>query len=280
MKIIKILSIALLAYVLGGCNPKQQEFQGYIEGYYTYISPNFSGILQQLLVARGTFIKAGTPLFILEQQPESADVKQIQGQLTQAQAQKKQNAAALSLTEITLQRQKALYLKNATSKESVDIAESNFNQAVSQVAAADANIIALQAALEKAIWAKGKKTVFSPIPAFVFDTFYTPGELVEAGQPILALLASENIYALFYVPESVLGKIKMGQNVQVRCDSCPESITAKISYISPQAEYTPPVIFSQESKDKLVYRIEAYPETKDAYKFHPGQPVLVTIQYE
>lgn len=272
-----VIILSILVFLVSGCTQQNYQQQGYVEAQFTYISPNFSGVLQQLLVTRGTMVKDGAPLFTLEEQPESSEVKQIAGQLEQAKAQKVQNQAALTLAEISLQRQQTLYPKRATSKEAVDIAQSNFDQATATLAASNANIIALQASLEKAQWSKGKKTLLAPTDALVFDTFYTPGELIEAGQPVVALLVAANIYIVFYLPESNLGGIKLGQKVQISCDGCPEIIIAEIGYISPQAEYTPPVIFSRETRDKLVYRIEAYVNEADAYKLHPGQPVTVKL---
>lgn len=268
----------LLVFLIGGCNQNNHlEQQGYVEGEFTYISPNFTGVLLNLQAARGTFIKTGAPLVTLEQQPESFNVQQVSGQLAQAKAQKAQSEAALTLATIELQRQKYLLTKNATSKELVDTAQSTFDQNKAAVLAVEGNIIAIQASLENSRWTLGKKTIYSPVDALVFDTYYTPGELIQAGQPIVSLLMRDWIYVVFYIPETYLGKIKLGQNVLVSCDNCSEAISAQITYISVQAEYTPPVIFSQETRDKLVYRVEAYPMPKDAYKIHPGQPVTVKI---
>lgn len=91
------------------------------------------------------------------------------------------------------------------------------------------------------------------------------------------MLPPQNIKVRFFVGESVLGALKLGAPVSVRCDGCAAPIPAMIAFISPQAEYTPPVIYSRETRTKLVYLIEARSTPDDAVKLHPGQPVEVTL---
>src|SRR6185312_12203386 len=203
------------------------------------------------------------PLFVLEEQPES-DV------VIQAQAQKNQSMADLSLAALTLKRQQFLLRKGAVQQETVDTALTQFQKAQAQFSAA-------QGALAQAQWSRKQKTLFSPKDAIVFDTYFLPGELVPATQPVLSLLAPEDIKIIFFVPETQLSTISLGKPIQISCDSCKAIIMAKINFISPQAEYTPPVIYSEKDRAKLVYRVEATPAIPDAIKLHPGQPV--TIRY-
>ena len=112
----------------------------------------------------------------------------------------------------------------------------------------------------------------------MIDTFYLPGELVPAGRPVLSLLSPEQIKIIFFIPQSYLSQLKLAQLVTVTCDNCVSPIKAKIDFIAPQAEYTPPVIYSDALRSKLVYRIEAAPNLNEAIKLHPGQPVNVLIQ--
>ena len=111
----------------------------------------------------------------------------------------------------------------------------------------------------------------------VNDTNYVVGEWVPAGSPVVSLLPAQNIKVRFFVAESMLGAVKVGQTINVRCDGCAAPLAAQVTFISPQAEYTPPVIYSRESRTKLVYLIEARTEPEDAVKLHPGQPVDVTF---
>jgi HlyD family secretion protein len=117
----------------------------------------------------------------------------------------------------------------------------------------------------------------APRDGQVTDTLYVQGEWVPAGSPVVALLPPANIKVRFFVPEKILGSVKTGQAVSVRCDGCEKPISAHISYISPQAEYTPPVIYSRENRAKLVFLVEARPAPVEAAELHPGQPVEVTF---
>jgi HlyD family secretion protein len=94
---------------------------------------------------------------------------------------------------------------------------------------------------------------------------------------VVAILPPENVKARFFVPETKLGAVRIGQPVQLRCDGCAAPIAAKVTYIAPQAEFTPPVIFSKDSRARLVFLVEARPSREDATKLHPGQPLDVTL---
>lgn len=238
-----------LAIILLTACGRQYEEQGYVEGRFRYIAPNYSGILKELLVQRGAQVQAGQTLFVLDPQPESDALKQAE--------------AKLELAKITLERRQSLIAKHAVQQEALDTALSDYKQA--------------EAALMQAQWSQKQKTMSAPNAAFVFDTYFLPGELVPAGKPVLSLLAPQDIKVVFFVPEPELGSIQIGQKIVVNCDGC-KSVNAKISFISPQAEYTPPVIYSEDRRAKLVYRIEALPaKLEDAVKLHPGQPVKVRV---
>ena len=112
--------------------------------------------------------------------------------------------------------------------------------------------------------------------AIVFDTYYRLGEYTEANKAIISLLAPTDIKAIFYVPESILGTLQINDAVSVNCDGCINPYTGHISFISPAAEYTPPIIYSNETNPKLIYRIEAAFSPQDAVHLHPGQPISVS----
>jgi HlyD family secretion protein len=103
--------------------------------------------------------------------------------------------------------------------------------------------------------------------------FFRQGEYVQAGQPVVALLPPANIKLRFFVPESELAALKLGQAIRVRCDGCGAPVVATLSHIASQAEYTPPVIYSNSQRARLVFMVEAKPEPADAARLHPGQPV-------
>ena len=245
------------------CSDTQNVLSGYIEGAYTYISSAVGGTLFKLVVSRGQPIKKSDLLYVLDPEPEQDEARAAEADIANIQAQ-------VVLDKLELKRQKSLYPKGATTQEAVDRAQANYTSSLNQLAAN-------QSKLAQVNWNLSQKTMYAPVSGIVFDTFHVLGEMIEATHPVLALLAPQNIHVLFYIPESQLSQIKLGQNITFTCDHCPKKISAKISYISPQAEYTPPVIYSKNTRYKLVYLVRADLPPERAMQFHPGQPISVYL---
>lgn len=251
--------------------------QGYIEGRYTYIATSVSGVLKQLMVQRGMQVKQGQILFLLEEQPESDAYKAAVETLKQSIAARDAIAANLTYANITYERYKILVPKNAIERARLDNAKSEYEALLAQFNQATANIAENTATLAKTKWIKDQKIITAPVNAIVFDTYYRIGEYTEANKAILSLLAPADIKAIFYVNEYVMGGLRLGDKVAIQCDGCTKKYAGNISFISPTAEYTPPLIYSKETSYKLVFRIEAAVNPNDAYALHPGQPIIVTF---
>ena len=134
-----------------------------------------------------------------------------------------------------------------------------------------------QAKLDQAHWDLDQKSQAAPADGFVFDTLYRVGEWVAAGQPVVSLLPPANVEIRFFVPETVVGQLSKGDEVRAFIDGTSTPVTTKIYYISPSAEYTPPVIYSSQSRAKLVFMVKARPSPEDGARLHPGQPVDVIV---
>ena len=223
-------------------------------------------------------------------------------ELDAIQAQEAQAAAARELSQRQLKQQEALHAKGFMSAASLDEARSNHNRDIARVAeteaqirlarmaigrdkeiaAAQADVESARAVLAQSNWRLAQRAVSfdaaAPAKALVHDTFYSEGEWVAAGNPVVSLLPPANLKLRFFVPETAVGGLKVGQQVRASCDGCSAPILAKISYISRQAEFTPPVIYSREQRAKLVFLVEAKPEPADALRLKPGQPLDVFLQ--
>jgi HlyD family secretion protein len=147
-----------------------------------------------------------------------------------------------------------------------------------QIKAQQNQVAADTAALANAKWKLDQKQITSPRQGLVFDTLYREGEWVAAGNPVVQLLPPENLEVRFFVPEPVMGKLRVGQPLHVGCDGCAGDTGATITFISPDNEYTPPVIYSNENRSKLVYMVIARPNDAKARTLHPGQPVEITLE--
>jgi HlyD family secretion protein len=308
-----IMVIALA--ILIGCNKAPSDLvQGYVEGEYVYVASPYGGALATLSVRRGTQVVAGDALFTLEHISEKAVRDEAERKLSQAranlqdrrkgkrpseiaslQAQLQQAQAALQLSLREMARQEGLAaVPGAAVELEVDRARSardQNQQRVSQleadlrtallgsrrdqVVAAEAEVRAKEAALAKAEWDFAQKRQAAPKSGFVFDTLYREGEWVPAGRPVVVLLPPDHIKVRAFVSQVKLGSIKLGDPVHVTVDGVPGSISGQVSYMSPKAEYTPPMLYSQGSRDKLVFMIEVLFDQTIAMNLHPGQPVDV-----
>jgi HlyD family secretion protein len=289
--------------------------QGYVEGEFVYVASPLAGALQTLGVSRGAQVQAGDYLFELDREPEKTardeaaqklavgranweDAKKGKrpSEIDSLTAQLRQARAALVLSESSLARHEELIRSGGTSKEDLDRARSardQDRQRVAQleadlqtarlgsrddlIAAAEANVRALEAALAKAEWNLAQKRQIAPQAGLVYDTLFREGEWVAAGRPVVVLLPPPNIKVRAFVPEARIGAIQVGQDLRVTVDGVPEPYLGKVTYISPRAEYTPPVIYSQESRGKLVFMIELRFDPETAARLHPGQPVDVDL---
>ena len=317
MKVFLNLNLfVVMAGLLAGCakNPPN-NFQGYLEGEYVYLAAPLSGALTNLAVARGDAVKTGQLLFELERQSEAAALTQAEKNLAQAQAQLddlikgkrpteiaslaaqlQQAQANLRLANDDLARREKLGDAHVISKEELDQAHAQHDASQAQVDqlasdletaklggredaihAARAAVESQDAALTKARWAFDQKQQFAPANATVHDTLYRQGEFVAAGNPVVVLLPPANLKVRFFVPQDKLPQLKVGETVSVKCDGAAHAFSATVNYISTQAEYTPPVIFSRETRANLVFMIEAKFSPADAAELRPGQPVDVQL---
>jgi HlyD family secretion protein len=139
-------------------------------------------------------------------------------------------------------------------------------------------IQAQRAQLASAQWRQAQTHQHAPVSGTVFDLLYRPGERVPANAPVVALLPDNGLKLRFYVPQAALPQLQLGQTVTVHCDGCPAGLQAQVAFISPQAEYTPPVIYSNENRQKLVFLVEAKPIRNTAQQLKPGQPIDIHLR--
>jgi HlyD family secretion protein len=259
-----MLTIFLCSIGIVSCSDQQNTpLSGYIEGEYTYIASGIAGTLFTLDVTRGQQVQKNTLLFTLDPEPDKAAMEAINANVQQLEAE-------VQLAAVVLRRYKDLLVHHAADQNTVDEKQTDFDSKSKQLEAAKKN-------LAEAAWGYHQKIVYAPIAGLVYDTYYRIGEKVGANQPVLAILAPYNIKVLFYIPEKALSTIHLGQKIMFSCDGCKNKTTATISYISPEAEYTPPIIYSQDTRYKLVYLVRASLSEKEAVTFHPGQPLDIFL---
>ena len=289
--------------------------QGYVEGEYVRVAAPFAGTLVSLDAQRGAQVDTGAPLFALEAGSEDAAKREAEERLRKAgaqlddlrkgkrpteigasRAQLEQAQVAANLSEREWRRQLDLVSKGFVSQSAADnaratrdaerkkveqmendLATTMAGARPDEIRAAEAEAAAARQSLAQADWKLRQKSVTATVAGTVIDTLFVRGEWVPAGAPVVSLLPAGNVKVRFFVPESRLGAVKVGQKVSLSCDGCGNAIDASISFIAPQAEFTPPVIYSKDNRTKLVFLAEAKPAAQDASKLHPGQPVDVRL---
>ena len=290
------------------------SWQGYAEADYIKIGPTQQGLLTAVAVARGDQVATGALLFTQDDTADRAARDQAARQLVQAEEQLANLEAAGKATEILqaeanladaratlgrskadLQRGESLLEHGIVSVQTIDQRRAEFRSAQAKVEAAEAAlaqrstsvgregeikaqraaVAAARAAVEMAEWRLEQRRVVAPVAGRIADVLARPGETMAAGAPVVSLLPPQNILVRFFVPEVALSSVHRGDQLALLCDGCPRDLAATISFVSPQAEYTPPVIYSQSSRAKLVYLIEARPSPVQAALLNPGQPIEV-----
>lgn len=256
--------IALAGLALAGCfSPNTgTNFTGYIEGEFVLVGPDDGGRLTTLSVAEGDTIRSGEPLFALDAMTEKAALNAARAKLEQAEA-------SLKLSKVGLERAEQLLKRGVVAQSRLDDARSAYDRDKAAVTAARAEV-------EDAETRLARRRIAAPVTGAVQEVYFRPGEYVSAGQSIVALLPPGNVKVRFYVPEPARAAMRTGEKVLVGCDGCAAGLSARISFVSREAEYAPPVIFSREERRKLVYMVEAVPEG-EARKIPVGQPVTVSI---
>jgi HlyD family secretion protein len=227
--------------------PVEPIYQGWVEANFVFIGPDESGRVEKLFVREGDVVAEGASLFTVDADLQKAAVLQ--------------NKATLANARETFNRAQQLLKSGSGTKKDFDAAQAAFTEA-------EARLNSLQTRLARRI-------VFSPAGGTIQQVYFRPGEVVAAGRPVVSLLPPGNIKLRFFVPEAMLPQIRLGDAVRVKCDGCTADISARISFISETAEYTPPVIYSLEERAKLVFLVEARPELPDSVRV--GQPIRVTI---
>jgi len=240
-----LAAIALCAVVAACTEQTGSGYQGWVEADLIFVSPDEAGRVVRLSVREGDTITAAAPLYGLDDDLQKADLNQSSASLANAQ-QTFDRAQALSRTGSGTQ--------------------ANLDSAVSTLRIAEARVNTSQTRL-------ARRSGAAPVSGTVHQIYFREGEMVPQQRPVLSILPPGNMKVRFFVPETALARLAVGQDVRVACDGCASDLTAKIYYIATTAEYTPPVIYSQEERHKLVYLVQARPNKPDLLRV--GQPVSV-----
>jgi HlyD family secretion protein len=246
MRFFHVIVLAMAAAILTACGKTGDPgFQGWVEADLIFVSPDESGRLDSLSVREGDQVETGAPVFTLDPVLQQADVDMAR--------------ASVANAKVTFDRASSLLRTSSGTQKAVDDAEAVIRTEMARLNAAETRLT--------------RRKLASPVNGSVQEIYYRPGEYVAAGRPVVSLLPPDNIKIRFFVPETVLPKISLGQPVTIHCDGSDADVPARVTYISRTSEFTPPVIYSLEERSKLVYLVEA--RTGAPAQLRVGQPVDV-----
>jgi HlyD family secretion protein len=242
--------LLLAGLALAGCNKASDTgFQGWVEADLIFVSPDEAGRVETLAVREGDAVTKGMPLFAVDAELQQADVAVAQAAVVNARQ--------------AYERAQTLLKTSAGTQKTLEDAEAGLRTAEARLRSAQTRL--------------NRRKMASPVAGTVEQIYYRPGETVPAGRPVVALLPPGNYKIRFFVPEGMLPKLALGDNVNVHCDGCRADIPARITFIARSSEFTPPVIYSTEERSKLVFLIEA--RTDNPQGLRVGQPVSVMLPH-
>jgi HlyD family secretion protein len=238
------------AVAMGTWQAKPTEpptFQGWVEADFVFVGPDEPGRVETLSVREGDTVTPGAPLFTVDSDLQKAAVQQDEATLANAQQ--------------TFNRAQELLKTGVGSRKDYDNARATLHEAEARLSSARTRLT--------------RRNVFAPADATVQQIYFRPGEVIPSGRPVISLLPPGNVKVRFFVPQAMVPQIARGDTIMVTCDGCASAISARISFISKKAEYTPPVVYSLEERAKLVFLIEARPDQPELMRV--GQPLRVAL---
>lgn len=310
----KLFWLLLCIFLLQGCGRSEHHYQGYVESDTIYLAQPFAGFLKHRYVHRGEKVKKDQLLFEIDPYPEVYELNHANAALAQGEeilsdlqkprrvpeldaikAQLKEIDAEIALATLRLKRNQILLNKKVIPPDTLDAAQAHLDEQLATKMQYEANLAlgslgarenqidaqiqankGLKANVEQAQWSLTQKKILAPADGFIFDVFYREGEFVTAAAPVASLLARQDIYIEFFVPLRDLHDLKIGKEITYQYLNQSKKLQACVAYVSPKAEYMPPLVYSNDNFDKIVYRIKAkISGSNDAF---PGEPVTVNVE--
>jgi HlyD family secretion protein len=273
MKRIAILSLVLLAAACGRESPSM--LQGYGEADYIYLAAQDAGVVGELFVREGDAVEAGARVFRLDPErlaygAESAELQRAAAAAAVRTAQAQATLAQRNFARSAQLAERGFYSRARldADRAALDVANAQLAQARRQAAAAGAETGLAEERLNDLAGT-------APRAGTIEQIYHRQGEVVSAGQPIAALLPPENMKVRFFAPENMLAQLPVGARVLVSCDGCAQPVEGRVSFVAREPQFTPPVIYSLDHRDKLVFLVEARFEA--ATQIRPGMPVDVRL---
>lgn len=309
-----LCSLPLAAQLFGACAPAAPLAVGYVEGDYVLLAPIEVAQVRSVAVRRGEHVEQGAAIAALEADDATIAVSQAEAALGQAEAQLAdlrlgRRPEEIAVLEATLRSAEAqasearrvfarvqdLFKRGIATQAQLDeastqveVADAAIGQAKANLAvaalparpeaikAAEGQVRQAAAALDQARWRLSQRSIAAPAAGRIDDVIRNAGDIAGPSAPVVSLLPDGAVKLRVYIPEAQFATVTVGSLLRVNCDGCAPGLTARVSYVSTSPEFTPPVIYSLETRQKLVYLVEARPEG-GGDGLQPGQIVDVEL---
>ena len=298
-----LIGVGIILWLVLSGSSRPRLLSGYIEGEELYLASPMAGTVASVAAVEGTRVAAGQQLFTIDPatlaaqgQQAQANVAAAETQIASAEATARQADAdvAAAAADAAKARQDLARLESVKRRDAAAVADKDLDAARAtvrdmsaklaaahkvadarraQVAAARAQTAQAQGGQREVEIKVGQLSPPAPAAGRIEEVFFQPGEWVSANQPVVALLPDTKVKVRFYVPEREVARYQPGRTVHFTCDGCKPGLPAVIRYVSPRPEFTPPIIYSRDSRDRLVFMVEAYPTNPT--NLTPGLPVDV-----
>jgi HlyD family secretion protein len=304
--------LMVLIVMLSGCKPRfKHHYNGYTDTLYLYLSSPSQGYLKYRPVQRGTYVSKNQLIYILDSEPEASQLKAAKFALAQAKRQLMDLRMPRRLPEIMAIQNQVLQVDTSIArvnnhlnrllklkeqqfvdKDTLDFNEktlqelkyqklqiqenlklSKMGARIQQINAQRAAINVAKNRMKEVEWYLQSKVMKAPSNGYVFDVFYSVGELVPAGKPVVSMVVPQNNYVEFFVSSEDISSLKLHDTIYYQFYGDKQYQPAHIYYISKSVEYMPPVLFTPEYQHELVFRVRAVPF--NVHNFTIGQPVEV-----
>jgi len=289
---------------------------GTIEAVEVHVASKVAGELLELAVEEGSRVKPGDKLAVVDHatldiqlRQAEAGVRLAEAQLAllvkgarsedirQAEAGLKQAEASLSVAEDDARRMRELTKTGSVTPKQREDAEARLTIATAQrnagaealnkartlarpeeIRAGEARLDQAQAAADLLKKTIADCTILAPAGGVVTHKAVEPGELVTPGATIVTLAELDRVYVMIYVTENELGRVRLGGPAEIEIDSFPEKVfEGTVTYISPEAEFTPKNIQTKQDRVKLVFGVKVEIENREGL-LKPGLPADALIR--
>lgn len=244
---------------------------GRIEAAEIDIATKVAGRVIDVMVHEGDLVKQGQPLARLDSRQLDAQLAATESAVRQAEQQHlytlavvQQRESDRTLAQKELARVRSMVDKKLVSQDKLDqalntsqtataallAAQRQVQLALDQITAAKANVEQIRSLLDDTL-------LTAPVAGRVLYRLTEPGEVLTAGGKVITLLDIGQVYMPVYLPTAEIGRLNLGDEARILVDALPEvAIPARITFISPQSQFTPKEVETRSERDKLMFRVK------------------------